>query len=470
MNKTIIVVIILIIVMFILYDDSHGDSSDGSRDNPKQESTNKHSHKNDNTYTTYTTFDSTHKSNQKKTFFPNSLNDIIKIIKSNSSGKIRSSGGHHTFNTISLSDDIMLRTTNMKKILDLNTDVLQITVESGATISEINAYLKKYKLALQILPAIPWQSIVGALATSSHGSNTNKGSMSSMIIGMTVVLADGSVRNFSKKDKEFKAIIVNLGCLGVVYSVTLKCVHEFAIKHETKMMTLDVFKREMNDLENMKKYVYIQGYIYPELKNNNVKVYYREIASDVDTNKLPIKMKTNDEVKLSPKYRQYKDQYRVDWSDNILTNNQEAGSYTEAEIAVDIKKWNSAVDDVIKLYFEHKKNNNYKSGWPLLVRFTQSDDSLIGMTSGRNSVFIDTFNTISKAKDENLENYFKDFENLLINKYQGRPHYGKRNYLDSKKMKKIYGKNAAEFNKIRKSMDPMGMFSNNYIDNLLEFV
>jgi L-gulono-1,4-lactone dehydrogenase len=358
----------------------------------------------------------------------------------------------------------------MKKILDLNADALKITVESGTTISEINTHLKKYKLALPILPAIPWQSIAGALATSSHGSNTNKGSMSSMIIAMTIVLADGSVRNFSKKDKEFKAIIVNLGCLGVVYSITLKCVPAFTVKHETKMMTLDVFKREMNNLENMKKYVYMQGYIYPELKGNNVKVYYREIVSDVDASKLPIKMKTNDEVKLSPKYKQYKDQKRVDWSDNILTNNQEAGSYTEAEIAVDIKKWNSAVDDVIKLYFEHKKNNNYKSGWPLLVRFTQSDDSLIGMTSGRNSVFIDTFNTSGKAKDKNLENYFKDFENLLIDKYQGRPHYGKRNYLDSKKMKKIYGKNAVEFNKIRKSMDPVGMFSNNYIDNLLEFV
>lgn len=462
------VIIIFFVILFLLFlcDDYNSvkDYSHNCVEDHSHDSTNYSFHSDDNTYVT---FDSAHKSKQKKTLFPRSLNDIVDIVKNNQHVKIRTSGGHHTFNTISFSNEIMLRMTCLKKVLDLNLSKSQITVESGTSIKEINEYLKKYKLALSILPAIPWQSIAGALATSSHGSNINKGSMSSMIVDMTIVLSNGSVKKFTNKDKEFKALIVGLGCLGVVYSVTLQCVPAFTIKHVTKMMTLDKFKEEINDVEIIKKYPYIQGYIYPELKGDNVKVYYREIVNEINENKLPIKMKTDDSIKLSPKYKSHKDQKRIDWSDNILTNNQEAGSYTEAEIAVNVKDWENSIDDVIKLYFEHKKNNNYISSWPLLVRFTMSDDSLIGMTSGINSVFIDAFNSSSKTKDKNLDNYFKDFENLLINKYKGRPHYGKRNYLDSGKMKKIYGQNVVEFNKIRKLMDPVGMFSNDYINNLL---
>ena len=415
----------------------------------------------------YVTFDLIHKANPKLTVLPDSIDQIKQIVLDNKSSKIRASGGHHTFSTISLSDDIVLRTFNLKKVLSLDKDKMQITIESGMLLHELNAYLRDNGLALPILPAIPWQCVGGALATSTHGSVTNRGSMSSLVVNVTMVLSDGYHKTFSAKDKEFEAVVTGLGCLGIVYSVTLRCVPAFAIKHTTKMLTLNEFKKEINDNKNRAKFAHMQGYIYPKIKGKNVKTYYREIITKFDSSTLPLDVKTDGTEKESKKYKAYKDKGRIDWSDDILVNNQEAGFYTEVEVAVNLKDWSHAVDDVIKLYFEHEKKYDYVSGWPILVRFTMRDDSLLSMTSDRDSVFLDVFNTRSKAKDENLINYFNNFEEMLINKYKGRPHYGKRNNLTIDIMKKLYGTNVDKFNKIRKELDPKGMFSNDYIDQIL---
>lgn len=176
--------------------------------------------------------------------------------------------------------------------------------------------------------------------------------------------------------------------------------------------------------------------------------------------------KTSDKVTKSKKYKSYKDKTRIDISHKVLNANQEAGFYTEEEISVNRNKWIEAVDATIKLYFEHEKKG-YKSGWPILVRFTDQDDSLLSMTSGRNSVFIDIFNNATKVKDKSLIDYFKAFEKLMIDKFEGRAHYGKKHYFNKNKMKKAYGLNLTKFNQIRKKLDPNNMFSNEYIKRLL---
>jgi len=55
----------------------------------------------------------------------------------------------------------------------------------------------------------------------------------------------------------------------------------------------------------------------------------------------------------------------------------------------------------------------------------------------------------------------------MIDKFEGRAHYGKKHYFNKNKMKKAYGLNLTKFNQIRKKLDPNNMFSNEYIKRLL---
>jgi len=408
---------------------------------------------------TYITADESLSITPRNTYFPKTVKDIQKIIKNNKNRKIRVSGGHHTFNDISFSPDIIIRTSNLNKILEVDKIKRQVVVESGMILLNLNIALEKLGLALHILPAIPWQTIGGALATGTHGSRYDKGSMSSAIIEMTLILANGDKKTFTRKNKEFPAIITNLGCLGVIYSIKIQCEELYVLEHIRKITTWDKFLRDLEGLK--KKYPFLQAYIRPYTKNKRTTLYLRRKVetkkTDIDIDKYN-KKRDNTSIK--------KVDYRKDIGHRILNKNVEGEFYTEMEIAIPLKFLEPAVQDVFKLFESHKQ---YKTKYPILVRFTGKDlDSSLSMSSGRETVFFDTFNVAEKAKDPSLIRFFRDFQNLLVNKYQGRPHYGKRNFLNYEIMKKMYGKQKIDqFNKIRNQLDPQKMFSNNYINKLL---
>src|SRR3989304_967694 len=142
----------------------------------------------------YLSYDGNFKITAKNTYYPKSLKEIQDIIKKSKNRKIRASGGRHTFNDISLSDDIIIRTINLDEVLSINKTLKQVTVESGCTLLKLSQYLEKENLSLPMFPAIPFQTVAGVIGTGSHGSRQDKGSFSSIVIDLTMVLADGTIR------------------------------------------------------------------------------------------------------------------------------------------------------------------------------------------------------------------------------------------------------------------------------------
>lgn len=381
----------------------------------------------------YITFDLNHKANPDNVYFPKTLKECQDIIKS--SKKIRVSGGHHTFNDISISDDTIIRTYNLKKILKLDKKKKQVTVEAGILIDELNIYLEKNKLSLYVQTAIAYQCLGGVIAVSAHGSRLDKGSFSSMIVDITMILGNGKVKTYNKKDSEFLALKTNLGCLGMIYSVTLQCVDLFNVEHTRVKMSLENFLEQVDDLR--KKNEFLQCYYFPFKDDKNCTVYLRKI-------------KKSGEV-----------------SHKALTKNLEASYYTEIELGVDFKDWRKALKDIDKQVKEYREKHNYRSIYSILIRFTGKDDALLSLSNNRNTVFFNQFNVGSLSDDPLLNRYFKDFQDMMINKYKGRPHYGKKIYLDQSQMKKIYGNNVNKFNQVRNKLDPGRKFSNDYINRIL---
>lgn len=407
----------------------------------------------------YTTFDGAYKIAPKYVYKPKSIKDIVEIIKKHTGEKIKASGGHHTFNDIGITNNVIIKTYNLNKILKLDKKNKLVTVQSGMLLEDLNIYLEKNNLSFPILPAIPYQSIGGALATSSHGSNLNIGSMASFIKSIVIVSGDGKVHKLSKKDGDlFRAAVTNIGAIGVVYSVTLKCEDLFVVDHKKEFMTIKQFVDSSDKL--LKKYDYLQAYLFPFKKGKSeARVYLRDKVINWKNNKSKIKVADRNKniKKLDKKY---------DYGHYVLTKNFEASYYTETEIAVDFSIWKKALFAIINLF----KNNKYKykTSYPILVRFTGPDDSLIGMTSGRPSVYFDIFDKVENKCKNNLKQFYLAFYKLLVNEFNGRPHYGKRHCLNKKDMIKLYGKNNIhKFNNVRKLMDPYNMFANNYVNRLL---
>ena len=101
------------------------------------------------------------------------------------------------------------------------------------------------------LPAFPWfidQTIGGAVATASHGSSLRAGSLSSQLVAVTVVLADGSVEHYAEGKTSpalFESLRANVGRLGVVVDVSLRVVENSRITRNNEDIAPDAFVVEM---------------------------------------------------------------------------------------------------------------------------------------------------------------------------------------------------------------------------------
>jgi FAD/FMN-containing dehydrogenase len=404
----------------------------------------------------YKTFDDAYAVIADKTYNPRTLEEAVKIIKDNYEGDkktIRVSGGHHTFNDISITKDIIIRTRNLHKVLNLDKENKQVTVQSGMILLELNNYLQKNNLAVSVLPAIPWQTVAGALSTSTHGSCAHFGSMASLLVDMTLVLANGKIKKIYRDDPEFEALSPNLGCLGFIYSVTLQCEDLFAIDHRRVTMKISEFLDNFKELQ--KKYQYLQAYMWPFSKGQTCSVYLRKKIGAAT-------------VEEEQQQQSNKD-HKIDFSSNILTkNNEEVSYYTEMEIAVPVDHVKEAVNKAIQLYKKYKDKYNYSSDYSILVRFTKPDKrSLLSMAADRDTAFIDMFNKAEYHDNKYLNMLFKEFHDYVVDKFKARPHYGKKHYLTHKQMLHIYGDRINKFNKIKKRLDPDGIFSNDYVIRLI---
>jgi xylitol oxidase len=154
-------------------------------------------------------------------FYPKTVSEVQKLVKKLE--RIRGLGTRHCFNTIADSKYNLISSNRMNNILSLNTENNTVTVEGGIKYGELSPWLDKKGFALHNLASLPHISVAGSISTATHGSGVKNGNLSTAVRGLEIVIADGSVVKLSKeKDGEnFNGVVVGLGALGIITSVTL---------------------------------------------------------------------------------------------------------------------------------------------------------------------------------------------------------------------------------------------------------
>lgn len=120
----------------------------------------------------------------------------------------------------------------MKEILQLNTDDLDCQVQAGLSWRDLNDQIKSYGLWSPVDPGAS-ASLGGMSSTSASGTNAIKyGTMRENVMGLEVVVADGKVINTAGKSTRTKKSSAGLnltnlfvgseGTLGVITSVKLR--------------------------------------------------------------------------------------------------------------------------------------------------------------------------------------------------------------------------------------------------------
>jgi hypothetical protein len=87
------------------------------------------------------------------------------------------------------------------------------------------------------------------------------------------------------------------------------------------------------------------------------------------------------------------------------------------------------------------------------------------MAAHRETAFVSSFfcREVTSAKGVA---FLRQASDLLVRKYEGRPHFGKIHQLNSETLARAYGKGYTKFALVKQSLDPHGKFSNDYIRQL----
>jgi xylitol oxidase len=161
---------------------------------------------------------------------PASIGDVQRVVAA--SPKIRAIGARHSFNGIAdtTADQIDLCGIDPDIVIDRQ----RMTVTAGAGISYggLSSFLHREGFALDNLASLSQISVAGAISTATHGSGDGNKALSSRVVGLELVLADGSVQRIERGQADFDGMVVGLGAFGIVTRVTLAIEPTFDIRQD----------------------------------------------------------------------------------------------------------------------------------------------------------------------------------------------------------------------------------------------
>ncbi len=150
-------------------------------------------------------------------------------------------GSGHSFSDIACTDGVQVRLNNYGRLLDVDGDARRVTVQAGMGLGRLSTALATRGLALENLGDVTYQQVGGAIATATHGTGAGFGGLATQVIGLQLVTADGSLLTCSADEEPevFHSARVGLGALGVVSTVTLRCVPAFSLHAVEEPVRLD---------------------------------------------------------------------------------------------------------------------------------------------------------------------------------------------------------------------------------------
>ena len=407
---------------------------------------------------------------------PRSVAELAALVASatEQGQKVKAVGSGHSFTSAAATNGRMIRLENLNGILHVDRATCQVTVGAGTRLSDLNTLLDAEGLALANLGDIAYQTVAGAISTSTHGTGKALTGLAGQVVAMKLVNGHGEIIECSQSVNPhiFDVARVSVGALGVITEYILQAVPSFRLRALEQPMRLDEVLENAHDLASTNdhfEFFWIPHTKWALTKRNN--------RTEDELQPLP-RVKGWIEKTFMENYafgavcrigrarpsliprlatalpssgsREYVDQsFKIFASPRIVR-------FYEMEHALPVEALVPALKE-IRAMVDRK---GYLLNFPVEVRFTKGDDVPLSTAYGRDSAYI----AVHVYKGMECQPFFRDVEDIL-RAYDARPHWGKMHYREADELSKLYPR-WNEFITLRNQLDPQRTFSNAYSDTV----
>lgn len=161
---------------------------------------------------------------------PASVEELQEIVAA--ARHLRVVGSRHCFNGIFDSGDELVSLAKLPRSVEVLDGGRAVTVGAAASYAEVCPEIDRHGLALANLASLPHISVAGACATATHGSGDRNGCLATSVLAVELVDGRGELRRVWRGDPDFPAFPVHLGALGVLTKLTLEVEPAYSVSQQ----------------------------------------------------------------------------------------------------------------------------------------------------------------------------------------------------------------------------------------------
>jgi xylitol oxidase len=149
---------------------------------------------------------------------PGTLEELQELVARASA--VRALGSRHSFTAMADSEEL-IALDRLPGEISVDHASRTVSVPGHTTYADLANALNREGVALHNLASLPHISVAGAVATGTHGSGVNKGTLATAVQGLQMVTAAGELVSIDASMPDFEGIVVGLGSLGLVTELRL---------------------------------------------------------------------------------------------------------------------------------------------------------------------------------------------------------------------------------------------------------
>ena len=409
--------------------------------------------------------------------YPATLAEIVAIVRDARArgANVRVVGAGHSFTPLAQTDGVLIGLDRYAGLESADVAARQATVRAGTSIKQLGELLFAHGLAQENLGDIDVQSIAGAISTGTHGTGITLGSISTQVVGLTLITGTGDVLECSEQQHRelFKAAQVSLGALGIITSVTLRLLPTYRLDYtwsrEPLSATLEHLEHERGANRNFEFFwfpysqwaqVKRMNITYAPARSKNLLRQFNDLALENGAFWL-----LSEIARLFPSAsprvarlcgalisggRDVNHSHKVFATTRLVRFNEMEYSLPAAHMADAIH----AIDACIR-------RERFQVHFPIECRYVRGDDIYLSPACGRDSAYI----AVHMYRGMAYREYFAAVE-AIFREMGGRPHWGKIHTLTATDLHGLYPE-WSRFQAARRQLDPDSLFQNAYLKQVL---